>query len=759
MSDAGSMLDAAIAAFDLYVAGETADGRRFLTRDNRTPIDTTMVFPEGDASNEMTVLQAESEFGEILWYMEPPVAAMTAAVEPGPVDEPMDDTAVEAPVDEAAEVTEPVQAEPLNEAQQQEMAQVVEEAEKRVAQLEGMVASMMIDDMADEVFQPDGSESVVEEARTAALTSIAYEFGDATGFIARLAAIGEESELTPDFEARLSNLVERLDKLEATVAELMNSDEYEDDMEDLELPESESTTIDESDDDEPEDGKAKTAAFFTNARGVRVWHDPSTGKFAPTGFVSPRVLAKLWRGDSKAGMEVDSMIRRLRGDEPGIDVDMAVARVLGPKPDDATDRLHWMAGERRVRQMWPATKPSSGRSIDALRVPGADRARRFMRDMERSMELARPTVPNQDYVVDRPPLTPEEIDVAVWGNPEEYGKFRRRDIDEILDRGRTIDMMQIPTADDSVIRPMDAEMARQALGQMRAIDIAAISGGRYELDSEGRLVFPAGNGYRVRLSVLPDDTYRVERVFSRSGVDSVKGRVDGVYADQLSDVMYEASLYRMGPFGDDSGRSMNMVQFEDIESLLGANQGMNSPDADAIVEAATADWTGRDENGEYSLLRSLPVVPVDGAILNERYRSDLPNIVPNTTAALTELSDAMRWSLGGYKDSPFYDPRNNASAGQAEGWAESVGPIIERIIRALARTEVQTGRLNEFEADMDALRQYLAGAPAYASADRPVQVELLKRLMTFFSTNGLGGVGGENRPGWYLEELAREGLL
>jgi hypothetical protein len=412
-------------------------------------------------------------------------------------------------------------------------------------------------------------------------------------------------------------------------------------MEDLELPESESTTIDESDDDEPEDGKAKTAAFFTNARGVRVWHDPSTGKFAPTGFVSPRVLAKLWRGDSKAGMEVDSMIRRLRGDEPGIDVDMAVARVLGPKPDDATDRLHWMAGERRVRQMWPATKPSSGRSIDALRVPGADRARRFMRDMERSMELARPTVPDQDYVVDRPPLTPEEIDVAVWGTPEEYGKFRRRDIDEILDRGRSI----------------------------------------------------------------------------------------------------------------------NMVQFEDIESLLGANQGMNSPDADAIVEAATADWTGRDENGEYSLLRSLPVVPVDGAILNERYRSDLPNIVPNTTAALTELSDAMRWSLGGYKDSPFYDPRNNASAGQAEGWAESVGPIIERIIRALARTEVQTGRLNEFEADMDALRQYLAGAPAYASADRPVQVELLKRLMTFFSTNGLGGVGGENRPGWYLEELAREGLL
>lgn len=48
-----------------------------------------------------------------------------------------------------------------------------------------------------------------------------------------------------------------------------------------------------------------------------------------------------------------------------------------------------------------------------------------------------------------------------------------------------------------------------------------------------------GNGYRVRVTLAADDTYTVERVVARSG--NVKGRAEGVYCDQISDVAYAAS--------------------------------------------------------------------------------------------------------------------------------------------------------------------------------------------------------------------------
>jgi uncharacterized protein YjbI with pentapeptide repeats len=108
-------------------------------------------------------------------------------------------------------------------------------------------------------------------------------------------------------------------------------------------------------DDEPM--PAYRAAFFTNRRGVKVWHDPTTGKFAPTGYVSLRLLRRLWAGDTKAGMEFDDAVRKLRDREPDISYDAAVARLLGGASDRPLDRLYTDAAQRRMRRLWPATRP------------------------------------------------------------------------------------------------------------------------------------------------------------------------------------------------------------------------------------------------------------------------------------------------------------------------------------------------------------------------------------------------------------------
>jgi hypothetical protein len=108
-------------------------------------------------------------------------------------------------------------------------------------------------------------------------------------------------------------------------------------------------------DDEPV--PAYRAAFFTNRRGVKVWHDPTTGRFAPTGYVSLRLLRRLWAGDTKAGMEFDDAVRKLRDREPDISYDAAVARLLGGARDQTMDRLYVDAAQRRMRRLWPATKP------------------------------------------------------------------------------------------------------------------------------------------------------------------------------------------------------------------------------------------------------------------------------------------------------------------------------------------------------------------------------------------------------------------
>lgn len=75
-------------------------------------------------------------------------------------------------------------------------------------------------------------------------------------------------------------------------------------------------------------------------------------------------------------------------------------------------------------------------------------------------------------------------------------------------------------------------------------NILAISGGRIQTDAEGRMTLPVRYGYAVRVTLAANDTYTVERTFTRSGVTTVRGVREGVYADQVGDAAYTASCFR-----------------------------------------------------------------------------------------------------------------------------------------------------------------------------------------------------------------------
>lgn len=608
---ADPLLTEALNAFDVFVVGELDDGRRLLSRDGRTPADDTVVFLEGDPDTEMSVVDAERQFAGILWMMEPEIATQVAATAPAPPQgrnkvrwseiaaqtdwsilaeraadtdatptEPPETATEEAPATEApaVEMPAPDAANPdetavppaeqaaaetaetdatggdTASATPEEFGQMLSEAERRVDQLEGLVATMVLDEVGDETFdQMSGSEEVLPEAKQGSVIQIAYQFGDLSQFLGRVAAVGN-TEITPDMEARLQTLVDRLEKLEATITEMMDAEVEDEELEDEEkdeAPESEQTVIDET---VPAETDAKTAAFFTNARGVRVWHDPSTGKFAPAGFISPKVLMKLWKGDAAAGIELDSAVRKARSANPGMDMDSVVAKVLGPVPTESMKRAHWDAGRRRVGRMWPATR---GRNVRRA------------------------------------------------GDGEQY------------DGMRTVDAVR---ADREPVRPMDGDMAREALRQMGAMNVAAVSGGRYQLDGEGRLELPVSNGYFVRVSLTPGDDYTVERVFRRSGVEYPKGRKERIYFDELGEEVYRASSFRSYGYGDQADPQIDAVRIP----------ASNRP----VVPADRNGWRNADLRGVDLRREDLSGYDMSGADLDGAQLSRAELVETNLSKAI-----------------------------------------------------------------------------------------------------------------------------
>lgn len=79
--------------------------------------------------------------------------------------------------------------------------------------------------------------------------------------------------------------------------------------------------------------------------------------------------------------------------------------------------------------------------------------------------------------------------------------------------------------------------------------VLAISGGRVRRLGPSTVMLPVSSGYSVRITLAANDTYTVERVLTRLDFGKVKGRMEGVYCDQVSDVAYNASCFRDGPWG------------------------------------------------------------------------------------------------------------------------------------------------------------------------------------------------------------------
>jgi len=101
-------------------------------------------------------------------------------------------------------------------------------------------------------------------------------------------------------------------------------------------------------------------------------------------------------------------------------------------------------------------------------------------------------------------------------------------------------------------REMDAN---QTVGQIGRMNILGISGGRVNTlrDSSGRTVgvnLPVSRGYGVNVLLHPNDTYTVQRTYTRSGTTTIKGQEEGIHAEDIGDAAYRAGMYVNVPFGN-----------------------------------------------------------------------------------------------------------------------------------------------------------------------------------------------------------------
>jgi hypothetical protein len=104
-------------------------------------------------------------------------------------------------------------------------------------------------------------------------------------------------------------------------------------------------------------------------------------------------------------------------------------------------------------------------------------------------------------------------------------------------------------------RPINPQ---ETIAQIGKMNILGISGGRVNAlkNSHGETVgiqLPVGHGYGVNVLLHPNDTYTVQRTYTRSGTTTIKGQEEEVYADQLGDAAYRAGMYVNVPFGGHKG--------------------------------------------------------------------------------------------------------------------------------------------------------------------------------------------------------------
>ena len=91
--------------------------------------------------------------------------------------------------------------------------------------------------------------------------------------------------------------------------------------------------------------------------------------------------------------------------------------------------------------------------------------------------------------------------------------------------------------------------------QIGRMTILGVSGGRIRRIDETTISLPIGRGYSVEVTYDRGfDGYSVRRVFTRGPKRWVKGEVDHVYFDTLSDTVYDASCFVNVAFGDHDPR-------------------------------------------------------------------------------------------------------------------------------------------------------------------------------------------------------------
>ena len=105
-----------------------------------------------------------------------------------------------------------------------------------------------------------------------------------------------------------------------------------------------------------------------------------------------------------------------------------------------------------------------------------------------------------------------------------------------------LDSLESPAKSESspTFAPSDNSTLLKQIGSQ---NVLAISGGRV-LHRETGVTLPVSHGYSVKVDLASDDTYTVQRVFTRSGVESVKGVVSGVHADQVGNIAYRAGSFQ-----------------------------------------------------------------------------------------------------------------------------------------------------------------------------------------------------------------------
>ncbi|MFZ4431585.1 MAG: zeta toxin family protein [Microthrixaceae bacterium] len=338
----------------------------------------------------------------------------------------------------------------------------------------------------------------------------------------------------------------------------------------------------------------KLAAFFRDRKGRRNWHDPTTGKFAPAGFISMDLLRKLWSGDSKAATEFDKKVRDYRMKnrfvkEPG----EAFRALIGIEPNDPQQRLYWKSGERRLQSLWPRLQRERHDAyiVTDKMPPGVTNPKLHNPHTKVYSTLDEAVADAESRGAAN--ITPRK-NLAI--TPEEAAA-RQLEIQQRLEGGDG------PQIDPVFNRPNPlterAPAARRLNVERLVADIGPgyyknISGGELRREPDGSVVLPRPRqpDVAVRIALAPDGSYTVERL--QRG--KVVKRAVGLSSGDVGKAAYSAarSPQDLG-LADPPG-----VQIERRQSLLDR--------ARALLDTPSA--MSRDDSAALDTLPNLRLAPV-----------------------------------------------------------------------------------------------------------------------------------------------------